>query len=184
MRFHIILKLMSWMCLMRTIESKSVIDLLEGKIYAPAQYQLKPADNFASSPVNKRQMPTSEIPKNMQQFQDTLNEAKFKCARAMRLDSNKLLMYEDQPSLREKCLMACILKRMKLMDSDYKLSVPTISHIAGMISDENPLLISVAAATASNCNNAINAREPCEAANQINKCIANELKAHKLNLIY
>ncbi|KAI9582173.1 uncharacterized protein LOC119637241 [Glossina fuscipes] len=189
MRFHIIFKLMSSICFMHTIESKNVIDLLEGKIFAPSQYQqqqLKPAFNFASSPVNQKQMPISEIPKNMQQFQETLNEVKFKCANAMipRVDSNKLLMHEDQPSLREKCLMACILKRMKLMDSDYKLSVPTISHIAGMISNENPLLISMAAATASNCNHAINAREPCEAANQINKCIADELKAHKLNLIY
>uniref|UniRef100_A0A1A9WX28 Uncharacterized protein n=1 Tax=Glossina brevipalpis TaxID=37001 RepID=A0A1A9WX28_9MUSC len=129
-------------------------------------------------------MSNNEIPKNMQQFQDMLNETKFKCAATMRLNPNKLLMNEDQPTMKEKCLMACILKRMKLMDPDYKLSVPTISQIAGMISNENPLLISIAAATASKCNTAINAKEPCEAANLINKCIAGELKAHKLNLIY
>lgn len=64
------------------------------------------------------------------------------------------------------------------------LSLKTIAHIAGMVSQNNPLVISIAVATANNCNNIIKATEPCETAYQINKCIGNELKAHKLKLHY
>lgn len=70
------------------------------------------------------------------------------------------------------------------MENTNKLSAKTIARIAGMISENNPLVVSVAVATANNCNNLINAEHPCEAACQINRCIGGELKAHKLKLYY
>lgn len=70
------------------------------------------------------------------------------------------------------------------MEHANKVSVKTIGRIAGMISDNNPLVVSIAVATASNCNNFIRANEPCEAAYQINKCLGRELKAHKLKFYY
>jgi len=64
------------------------------------------------------------------------------------------------------------------------LSVHNIGRIAEMVSFNNPLVASLAMVTADRCNRKITANEPCEAAYQINRAIANEMKAHKINIIY
>ncbi|KAI8115416.1 hypothetical protein FF38_01645 [Lucilia cuprina] len=128
-----------------------------------------------------------ETSKGIQDFQDVLNNAKVECVKEMNMDPSimeKSLMYEEYPTDEEKCLMMCMLKKTKLMENVNKLSTNTIARIASMISENNPLVVSVAVAKANNCNTLIRANHPCEAAYQINKCIGTELKAAKLKLYY
>lgn len=70
------------------------------------------------------------------------------------------------------------------MENNNKISTKSIARIVGAMSENNPLVVSIAVATANNCNNIIEAVQPCEAAYQINKCIGNQMKAHKLKLYY
>ncbi|XP_065366118.1 uncharacterized protein Obp19c [Calliphora vicina] len=128
-----------------------------------------------------------EISKGIQDFQEVLNNSKVECVKELKMDPSileKSLMYEEFPTDEEKCLMMCMLKKTKLMENVNKLSTNTIARIAGMISENNPLVVSIAVAKANNCNTLIRANHPCEAAYQINKCIGRELKAHKLKLYY
>ncbi|KAM7347795.1 odorant-binding protein 19c [Cochliomyia hominivorax] len=128
-----------------------------------------------------------QVSKGVLDFQEVLNNAKLECVNEMNLNPQTLeksLLYEEFPTDQEKCLMMCMLKKTKLMENTNKLSAKTIARVASMMSENNPLVVSVAVATANNCNTMINAENPCEAAFQINKCIGGELKAHKLKLYY
>ncbi|XP_005183344.2 uncharacterized protein LOC131804645 [Musca domestica] len=128
-----------------------------------------------------------QIPQAIQDLQDLLTNTKKDCAKELGFGSSvndKTLLYEENPTPQEKCLMACILRKVNLMDKNNRLSVDTIARIAGSVSQNNELVISVAVATANNCNNLISTNHPCEAAAQINKCIGGALKANKLKLFY
>ncbi|XP_061400620.1 uncharacterized protein LOC133336343 [Musca vetustissima] len=128
-----------------------------------------------------------QIPQEIQDLQDLLVNTKKECAKELGFNpsiNDKSLLYEDNPTPQEKCLMACILKKVKLMDKTNRLSVDGIANIAASVSQNNQLVVSVAVATANNCNNLIRSNHPCEAAAQINKCIGGALKANKLKLFY
>uniref|UniRef100_A0A1I8PCL8 Odorant binding protein n=1 Tax=Stomoxys calcitrans TaxID=35570 RepID=A0A1I8PCL8_STOCA len=129
-----------------------------------------------------------QVPEAIKELQDILTRSKQECVKKLRVSSamaNKALMFEENPTEKEKCLMACILEKSELMDKNTnRLSVPAITSFAGKISDNNALVISVAEAAAVNCNNMIKTDRPCEAASQINKCISGAMKAHKLKLVY
>lgn len=62
-----------------------------------------------------------QIPEAIQDFQDLLTKSKDECAKEMGFASsisNKALLYEDNPTPREKCLIACILKKVKLVRTE------------------------------------------------------------------
>nr|AYN70631.1 odorant-binding protein 19c [Bactrocera minax] len=128
-----------------------------------------------------------QLSQPLQDFQDFIITSKTQCAREMDINPNELqkaLLYEDQPTPKEKCLMECILKRMEVMDKDDTLSTSAIGRIADIIGENNALITSIAMATAENCKKFITAKDSCERAYQINKCIAAEMKMRKIKLIY
>ncbi|XP_075156877.1 odorant-binding protein 19c [Haematobia irritans] len=129
-----------------------------------------------------------EIPQAIQDLQDLLTNSKRKCIKKLNISpsiANKALMFEENPTEKEKCLMACILQESNLMEKDSsRLSIPAITRIAADVSNNNALVISVAQAAAMNCNNMIKTDRPCEAAAQINRCISGAMKTNKLKLVY
>ncbi|XP_067634944.1 general odorant-binding protein 19d [Eurosta solidaginis] len=123
----------------------------------------------------------------MKDYQDFLTNSKMQCAVEMGIDPDDLkksLLYAEQPTLKEKCLMECILKRLEVMDKKNMLSVAAIGRIANIIGNNNPLITSIAMATAENCKAFITAENSCERAHQISKCIAAEMKMHRIKLVY
>lgn len=59
-----------------------------------------------------------QLSQPLQDFQDFIITSKTQCAREMDINPNELqkaLLYEDQPTPKEKCLMECILKRMEVV---------------------------------------------------------------------
>ncbi|XP_017474843.1 PREDICTED: general odorant-binding protein 19d isoform X1 [Rhagoletis zephyria] len=128
-----------------------------------------------------------QLTQPMQEFQDFITNSKTQCANGMGFSADELqksLLYEDQPTRKEKCLIECILKRMEVMDKDNTLSTAAIGRIANIVGNNNPLITSIAMATADNCKKFINAEDSCERAHQINICIATEMKMRKIKLIY
>nr|QKN21538.1 odorant-binding protein [Zeugodacus tau] len=128
-----------------------------------------------------------QLPQPLQEFQDFITTSKTECAKEMNINPNELqkaLLYEDQPTPKEKCMMECILKRMEVMNQDDTLSTSAVGRIADIIGDNNALITSIAMASAENCKKFITAENSCERAYQINKCIANEMKMRKIKLIY
>nr|AKI29000.1 odorant binding protein 19c [Bactrocera dorsalis] len=128
-----------------------------------------------------------QLPQPLQEFQDFVTTSKTQCAKEMNINPNELqksLLYEDQPTSMEKCMMECVLKRIEVMSKDDTLSTTTIGHIADIIGDNNALITSIAMASAENCKKFITAEDSCERAFQINKCIAAEMKMRKIKLIY
>lgn len=58
------------------------------------------------------------VPQAMQEFQEVLNNAKMECAQEMNMDPQiveKPLMYEENPTDKEKCLMMCLLKKTQVV---------------------------------------------------------------------
>ncbi|XP_014100435.2 general odorant-binding protein 19d [Bactrocera oleae] len=128
-----------------------------------------------------------QLPGPLQEFQDFITLSKAQCAKDLNINPNELqksLLYEDQPTSTEKCMMECILKRMEVMDKNDSLSTTAIGHIADIIGENNALLTSIAMASAENCKKFITAKDSCERAFQINKCIGAEMKMRKIKLIY
>ena len=58
----------------------------------------------------------------MQEFQDLLDKAKFECVEELKMDTKlmgKSLMLTENPTKKEKCLMACILKKTKMVSASH-----------------------------------------------------------------
>lgn len=59
-----------------------------------------------------------QLPGPLQEFQDFITLSKAQCAKDLNINPNELqksLLYEDQPTSTEKCMMECILKRMEVV---------------------------------------------------------------------
>lgn len=59
-----------------------------------------------------------QVPKALMDFQEVLTNAKAECVNEMNMDPKTLeksLLYEENPTEEEKCLMMCMLKKTKLV---------------------------------------------------------------------
>ncbi|XP_037931870.1 uncharacterized protein LOC119666661 [Teleopsis dalmanni] len=126
-------------------------------------------------------------PHTIKEFRNYLTNIKQQCGSEMGFQPKELeknLLYQENVTPKEKCLLECILKRSGIMNKSNRLSTRSVGRIAELVSQNNVLVVSIAVASAEKCNKFINAPDPCEAAYQCTKCIANEMKSRKFQAFY
>lgn len=97
------------------------------------------------------------------------------------------LLYEENPTPKVKCVMACILQRLHLMTKNNLISTVGIERMADDVGNQNPLITAIAIALAEGFNERLKAKgikDPCEAGFLINQYIAQEMRKRKLDVPY
>ncbi|XP_055912567.1 uncharacterized protein LOC129946411 [Eupeodes corollae] len=112
------------------------------------------------------------------------------CANQMGIPLSEIpqdLLYEENPTPKIKCVMACVLQRLQLMTKNNLISTRGIEKLADEVGNSNPLITAIAVALAERFNerlSSMNINNPCEAGFRINQYIAEEMRARKIDVPY
>ncbi|XP_068158744.1 general odorant-binding protein 19d [Drosophila tropicalis] len=120
---------------------------------------------------------------NLPQIQQMVDTSKSECLKQLKMPKQQRpLMRETRPTEQEKCLLECVLKKIKIMDGNNKLSLPQVEKLTSLVTNNNKVAIALSCSLAQNCNRLITTKSPCEAAHQINQCISRQLESNRVKL--
>ncbi|KAM8719731.1 hypothetical protein ACLKA7_005885 [Drosophila subpalustris] len=124
------------------------------------------------------------IDKNLPQVQQMIDETKEKCMAKLQMKApQRSLIREPRPTPTEKCLVECVLKGIKIMDSDTnRLNLRRVEELTSLVTDDNKMAIALGCSLAQICNRSITTNKPCEAAHLLNQCIGRHLERNKVKL--
>ncbi|TMW54354.1 hypothetical protein DOY81_000533 [Sarcophaga bullata] len=89
----------------------------------------------------------------------------------------ELMQDTDNYSMKAKCLLACIMKKTKVMDNNGKFVKEAATTYVKTIGGGNIIVMKIAEKIIDICANIEVDKNPCEAAIQYGKCFKKELKA-------
>ncbi|XP_001355621.3 general odorant-binding protein 56a [Drosophila pseudoobscura] len=117
--------------------------------------------------------------------QDMIDTGRRECIKELKLPKDQRpLMRVSNPSEKEKCLIECVLKKTKIMDDKNKLNLAQVEKLTGLVTQDNKMAIALSCSLAQTCNRSISAKNPCEAAHQLNQCISRQLERNNVKLIW
>ncbi|KAH8265848.1 hypothetical protein KR038_005185 [Drosophila bunnanda] len=125
------------------------------------------------------------INRNLPQVQEMINVARKECIQQLGLPKDqRALMNVSDPTAKEKCLVECVLKKIKLMDGNNKLNMGQVEKLTSLVTQDNKVAIALSCGMAQTCNRVINAKDSCEAAHLFNQCICRQLNRNSVKLVW
>ncbi|XP_064539706.1 uncharacterized protein Obp19c [Drosophila montana] len=124
------------------------------------------------------------IDRNLPEVQEIIDRTKNRCLKQLQMSaSQRSLIREPRPTEQEKCLVACVLKGIQIMDSSSnKLNLRRVQELTSQVTDNNKLAVTLSCSLAQSCNRAVSTQEPCEAAHQLNQCIGRQMLRNGVKL--
>ncbi|XP_034489473.1 uncharacterized protein LOC117793294 [Drosophila innubila] len=124
------------------------------------------------------------IDKNLPQVQQMIDSTKENCMAKLGMKApQRSLIRETRPTPKEKCLVECVLKGIKIMDSDKnRLNLRRVEELTSLVTEDNKMAIALGCSLAQICNRSISTNKPCEAAHQLNQCIGRHLENNRVKL--
>ncbi|ALC49607.1 Obp19c, partial [Drosophila busckii] len=120
--------------------------------------------------------------RNLPQVQQMIDSHKQRCLSKLQLPANqRALIHEPKPTEQEKCLMECVFKSIRLMDGN-KLNLQRVQQLASQVTDNNAMAVALSSTLAQSCNRLVRSSKPCEAAHQLNQCIAKHMERNRVKL--
>lgn len=147
------------------------------------------------------------IDRNLPQVQELVTAARMECIQKLQLPRDQRpLVKVANPSEKEKCLVECVLKKIKLvssrtcvttrtkrslillirtqMDADNKLNVGQVEKLTSLVTQDNKMAIAVSSSMAQACSRGISSKNPCEVAHLFNQCISRQLERNNVKLVW
>nr|ACY93560.1 odorant binding protein 19c [Drosophila melanogaster]ACY93572.1 odorant binding protein 19c [Drosophila melanogaster]ACY93573.1 odorant binding protein 19c [Drosophila melanogaster]ACY93591.1 odorant binding protein 19c [Drosophila melanogaster]ACY93605.1 odorant binding protein 19c [Drosophila melanogaster] len=125
------------------------------------------------------------IDRNLPQVQELVTAARMECIQKLQLPRDQRpLVKVTNPSEKEKCLVECVLKKIKLMDADNKLNVGQVEKLTSLVTQDNKMAIAVSSSMAQACSRGISSKNPCEVAHLFNQCISRQLERNNVKLVW
>ncbi|XP_043659861.1 uncharacterized protein LOC122624404 [Drosophila teissieri] len=125
------------------------------------------------------------IDRNLPQVQELISAARMECIQKLQLPRDQRpLVKVTNPSEKEKCLVECVLKKIKLMDSDNKLNVGQVEKLTSLVTQDNKMAIAVSSSMAQACSRGISSKNSCEVAHLFNQCISRQLERNNVKLVW
>ncbi|KAH8343395.1 general odorant-binding protein 19d [Drosophila kikkawai] len=164
----------------------AIIALLAGILILPSiEGQNQAFDLAKLMPKSGSQPIWTVINRNLPQVQEMINAARKECLQQLGLPKDQRpLMQVASPTAKEKCLMECVLKKIKLMDGNNKLNVGQVEKLASLVTQDNKVAIALSCGMAQTCNRIITVKDSCEAAHQFNQCIGRQLDRNSVKLVW
>ncbi|KAH8421442.1 hypothetical protein KR009_007897, partial [Drosophila setifemur] len=125
------------------------------------------------------------ISRNLPQVQGMIDVAREQCIKQLNMpkDQRPLIKATD-PSDKEKCMLECLLKKIKMMDDTNKLSLAQVAKLTSLVTQDNKVAIAISSSMAQSCNRSISASNSCEAAHLFNQCIGRQLERSNVKLTW
>ncbi|KAH8323098.1 hypothetical protein KR074_003243, partial [Drosophila pseudoananassae] len=125
------------------------------------------------------------INKNLPQVQGMIDAARRQCIQSLGMPKDQRpLMKEPNPTEKEKCLIECVLKKIKMIDGTNKLNIAQVEKLTSLVTQDNKVAIAISCSMAQNCNRSITEKKPCQAAHLFNQCIGRHLERNNVKLVW
>ncbi|KAH8340490.1 hypothetical protein KR067_012489, partial [Drosophila pandora] len=169
------------------MKSMTIVSLLAA-VLLPLQCICAQSQTFdlASLIPNRGSEPIwTTINKNLPQVQGMIDAARRQCIQQLGMPKDQRpLMKEANPSEKEKCLIECVLKKIKMIDDTNKLNLAQVEKLTSLVTQDNKVAIAISCSMAQNCNRSITEKKPCQAAHLFNQCIGRHLDRNNVKLVW
>ncbi|XP_023162263.1 uncharacterized protein LOC111593626 [Drosophila hydei] len=124
------------------------------------------------------------LDRNLPEVQQMIERTKKSCLNQLKMPAaQRSLIREPNPTEKEKCLLECVLKGIKIMDNGTnKLNLGRVEQLTSLVTEDNKVAIALSCSLAQSCNRAVTTQKPCEAAHQLNQCIGRQLERNRVKL--